>query len=871
METGQFGFPDNPWDQIAYLSASPANGGRFLEILSVNPISLAIKTSTPVSYEDTPCGYGISVGNFDHQQRDPLNSDQTQHNPNAQIAFMYGACDNGSKAINIYSADPHSFALTADSSMSLDGFPPDPTTFPPRLAFVAADLQGRSLILGEPSKVTISSTRQPEVVIGVPPMHVDFVSPEPGSPPQVMNLSAVPDGFSTTYQQESSTGNQSNTNNKTSWSFGAKETFSESVSFGDPDKGTGTRLKDTFTAAQNLKSASEKIHGTYQGKTFNLSATTGFGDEVSYTNSQFNIWIYPVVGQTTCPADKTCPPDQKVPLTIQFSAPSGDALIHAVQGQGLQWYQPPWEPGNVFSYPATLEQLKTIYPDLSQLTKGGVEIVTDTSTQTQKTTWAVTQKDAGSASFDQSYSFENNLSVTGSVGFKGAVNTSASATLDLSGSVGFTKLTDNTTNLGLSTGIQVSKPGGFPSFKNYGYSVAPYIMGTTQPGGVVDNQPLSGDVQTFGLLRALFTADPLAGSDGGFGAWWKEAYSLPDVAVNHPSRWDIIAGSGNPLPSNCVAGAKVDCAVLSKRSPDNPWLSVFHQMRGFFISNAAHPGQGPQLEQARAGDVLTLQARVYNYSFAPMPADTKVHVRFYFMPWNDTVPAGDSVLIGEQVLENPIPPFSDKFRAPLNWVLASAKFDTSAFEQTKDGNASLLFWVVVWAERPDGTLMSEMPGHGLTSIPGTLKSLSDVAEECQKDGNCYSNNLGLYHQIFRIASRNVVPGPLPGNSSVDIDKVTLSATQVAATDDIVISAALTATSGEASDVSVNFYDGDPEEGGRLFEVQSIPGFPQYEPYRIQTVYRAKTCGVHQLFVVVNAGTPSEVVRRAQPIRACAAQ
>jgi hypothetical protein len=378
-------------------------------------------------------------------------------------------------------------------------------------------------------------------------------------------------------------------------------------------------------------------------------------------------------------------------------------------------------------------------------------------------------------------------------------------------------------------------------------------------------------VQTFGLLRALFTADPLAGSSGGFGSWWKQAYDQPDVALNHPSRWDVMVGSGSPPPSNCVAGAKVDCAFLSKRSPDNPWLSVFHQMRGFFISNAAHPGQGPQLEQAKAGDVLTLQARVYNYSFAPLSAGSKVHVRFYFMPWNDTVPAGDSVLIGEDVLDNPIPPFSDEPGAPLNWVLASMKFDTNAFEHTRDGNASLLFWVVVWAER-DGSLMSEMPGHGLTSIPGTLKSLSDVAEECQppdanKNVSCYSNNLGLYHQIFRIASRNLVGGPLPGNSSVDIDKVTLSATKVAATDDIVISAALTATSGEASDVSVNFYDGDPEEGGRLFEVQSVPDIPQYEPYRIQTVYRAKTCGVHQLFVVVNAGTPSEVVRRAQPIRA----
>jgi len=868
IQTGQFGFPDNPYDQIAYNSAVPVPGGRFVAILSVDPTNLNIKTNALMSYEINPCGYGISVGNFDHRQADPLNPGQTQFNPNAQIALLSGACDNGGKSMDIYSVDPLSFELKHESFNLLSNLPSDPFNVPPRLAFVASDIQGRSITLGEPTKITISSNRQPSAVIGVPPMHVDFVSPDPVAkvPPQVVNLSAIPDGFSTTYQQDSSTGSGSNTSNKTSWSFGAKETVSASITLGDPDKGNGIREKDTFTAAQNLKGASEKVHGTYQAKTFNLSATTGFGDEVSYTDNQFNIWFYPVIGQTACLAGKQCPPDAQVPLTIQFSAPSGDALVHAAQGQALQWYQPPWEPGNIFSYPANLQQLNTIYPNLSQLTTGGLGVITDTSTITQKTTWAVTQKDAGSTSFDQNYSFENDLSVTGQWDLAGALKVGGSASLDLTGSVGFATLTENTTNLGLSTGVQVTKPGTFPDFRNYGYSVAPYIMGTTKPGGVVDSQPLSGDVQTFGLMRAMFTADPLAGANGGYGAWWKQAYDHPDVALNHPSRWDIVGGPISPLPSNCLAASKVDCAVLSRRSPDNPWLSVFHQMRGFFISNAAHPGMGPQIEQATAGDVLTLQARVYNYSFVPMPAGSKVHVRFYFMPWNQTVPAGDSTLIGEDVLD-PIPPFSDT-GASLNWVLAHTTFDTRAFAQTATGNASVVFWVVVWVQNADGSLMAEMPGHGLTRIPSTLKSLSDVPEECQSDGNCYSNNLGLYHQIFNItpATPTVAPGPLPATTSVDIDKVSLSAAQVGLTEYVVLSAVLTANGGDASGLSANFYDGNPEDGGQLFEVQNVPYVKRFLPYQIQTVYRAKTCGVHQLFVAINRGKPTEVVRRAQPVR-----
>jgi len=153
--------------------------------------------------------------------------------------------------------------------------------------------------------------------------------------------------------------------------------------------------------------------------------------------------------------------------------------------------------------------------------------------------------------------------------------------------------------------------------------------------------------------------------------------------------------------------------------------------------------------------VLTPQARVYNYSFAQMPAGTQVHARFYFQPMNGGIngasPVGDSVLIGEDIL-GPIPPFNDSGDT-LNWVLASTTFDTSKYSQTENGGAYLIFWVVVWMQAPDGTLVAEMPGHGLTAVPGKLKSLADVPEQCQGngDGNCYSNNAGFYKQIFFIA------------------------------------------------------------------------------------------------------------------------
>lgn len=867
VKNGKFGLPADPYDQVVFLFGRD-NGelgpdGKYLDILSIDPTTLAWTPSSLYDMSSLPCVFDVSVGNFDHQEPDPVSPGQTQHNVNDQIAALYGSCSNGPRNLAILNADPNKFSMSLASVKEL----PSSLNGLISLSFTESDTQGRSMILGEPTKITLSGSIQPSVVIGVPPMHVDFISPNPagGAPPQVMNLSAVPDGYRTTYDQEDSTNQKSGSKNTTSWSFGSKESASGSYTIGDPED-TGFNVTDTFKAAQNLKGAAEHDHGTSQRKAFDLSATTGFGDEVSYLDPEFNIWVYPVIGKTVCPAAKpNCPDSEKVPLTIQFSAPNGDALTHATQGQALQWYQPPWEPGNIFSYPANLQQLRSIYPNLHLLTNEGVEFLTDTSTVTEKTSWSVTTKDTATTSLDQNYSFENDFSYTQSVGVKDIATLAGTFKLDLSGSFGFSSLNKNTTDLGASTGVQVSKPGTFPTFQNYAYQVAPYLMGTTKPGGYVDSQPLSTDVQTFGLLRAMFTANPLASSAG---AWWQQAYSqAPDVALNHPSRWQITTPAlSNPIPPNCLAtgtgASQMDCAELTPRLPDNPWLSVFHQMRGFFISGALSPGQGPQLGQATAGDVLTLQARVYNYSLHEMPSGSQVHVRFYFMPWNvnNSVPAGDSVLIGEEEL-SPIPPFSDSPTA-YNSVLASTTFDTSKYEQTKNGAASIVFWVVVWVQTPDGKLMQEMPGHGLTTIPGTLKSLADVAEEG------YSNNVGLYKQIFYIAPpAGFVGAPPPaGPASIDISKVDLSADRINPHNTIVVSATLAAIDADASGVSANFYDGDPDKGGRLFDVERIPHIAEGDPHLVQTSYRTNTCGTHQLFVVVNKGKSSEAVRRAHPVR-----
>jgi len=315
----------------------------------------------------------------------------------------------------------------------------------------------------------------------------------------------------------------------------------------------------------------------------------------------------------------------------------------------------------------------------------------------------------------------------------------------------------------------------------------------------------------------------------------------------------------------------MDCASLQKGFPTNPFVSAFHIMRGFFITRALNPGQcdpdtegrcqGPQLSTAKAGDKLTLQSRVYNYSLADMPAGSQVHVRFYAQPWNQNMhtPIGDSVLINNaDVVLDPIPRFDDAPGAPLNWTLASTTFDTTPY-----GNQYLTFWVVVWMQHSSGNLVPELNEHGLKSIPGTLKSVADVQTEE------YSNNVGFYNSEFYVFPSQLAQdtGSLDGESAtIDIGKVDLSATRALAGQTVDVSALLSASGNSASGTTALFYDGDPHNGGTAFGLERSPYIAQDGTYQVLAPFHSYTCGTHQLFVVVDMDTPHEILRRANPVR-----
>ncbi len=139
--------------------------------------------------------------------------------------------------MNIYSVDNASLNVNGqpDSILDLTGKLVPGGARLTSWTFAATDLEGRSLLLGEPTIVDLTNTDQPSVVTAAPPMHVDFISPDPVDkvPPTVLNLSAVPDTFNNTYENDTSDQHPHTENQKTSWSWGAKESISGKNTIGD--------------------------------------------------------------------------------------------------------------------------------------------------------------------------------------------------------------------------------------------------------------------------------------------------------------------------------------------------------------------------------------------------------------------------------------------------------------------------------------------------------------------------------------------------------------------------------------------------------------------------------------------------------------
>jgi hypothetical protein len=269
-----------------------------------------------------------------------------------------------------------------------------------------------------------------------------------------------------------------------------------------------------------------------------LTVTTGNSDLVSYTEQTLTIYVYPVIGRTVYPSsNSTCADHEKVPLTVNFAGPDTVRPNSLADGNVLPWYQPPWMPGNVLSYPGHVAQLQAAAfkdpNDFQQLSQPG-RWGTGSGTDNARATWTAGSSTGITVGSTQNYSFETDISASGKFGLAGLSDTFVGVELDLSDS--FSNLTDTTTTLAKSQDIEFKRTATFEK-PTYEYFVWPYAFGKRQPEGVVDHKPLSTDIRTFSALRTAHVVDiPREGCCGYWTAWYGQA---PDVGLNQPVHWVV--------------------------------------------------------------------------------------------------------------------------------------------------------------------------------------------------------------------------------------------------------------------------------------------------------------------------------------------
>jgi hypothetical protein len=847
-------------------------------IVAFDPQALTLSVPASILFDDRTgplrCAYDVAVGRF---APDPTGSSSAPvYDFDLQVAVLGQTSQNCVQkdepaAVAIFDVtSARGFAFQAASTTTLNFSFGTQSNTNPLGVLVAADLQGRGMRLGPPEKVTIGSHTQPDIVLGLPPMHVDYIAPlEPfpgcasASEPCELNLTVYPSlppsassaAFNTAVSFSTTTQQTATRQSTTSYTFAEKTSATEKLVYGSP-----MASNVTVQATQALRSTHDtRVSSTFTGyakSTSTVQSTTGFADHVFFTTYDLNVYYYPVIGQSVCPAGATCPPASPVPLYVAFSGPDSVQPSDA-DATTQEWYQPAHEPGNVLSYPCDLPSIFALLPGLIPLSASPApwqEI--DVSTTAYGASWAGGTSQGQTSGTTNSHSTDWSVSVSGQASL-GFISGSASASFEEASSTSVSTVNTSTQGLDASTGMIVTRPA-FPQqvADDFFYWFGGYVMGVSPPLATLqtltptDEQGDPVSIASTGPLVVGFVANP-ARPQAAQAPWWPQAYSQPDVALNHPARWDWTK-STQTVSFNAPTSAP-------------PMEQDFYRMKGFYIVAGDVPAlpdgsfQGPALSQATAGDALRLVARVYNYSLAPMPAGTTLTVRFYLQQVSGGATIASAILINEVTGVPAIPPFpgsscsSDPDSpSPPNWVNVSTPFNTTGLTP-EDSPTQWIFWVVVWMEDQNGNLVAELPGHGLTASPASL-SFTDAS---QVPVEPYSNNVGLYGSY----SPFVINPPGQGTTPSAIERGDLaiaamtvggqaaSGMSIRLDRKVAVAVDLVAPRGDVGSHLVAFYDGVPGQGGRAFDVLRVAGVSTGTPYRARTYFRPETCGPRTLVAV----------------------
>jgi hypothetical protein len=850
------------------------------------------------------CMGDIAIGRFDPPSTTVNGVQTADFSLQLAIAGSSAFCDqdgSGSVGVGIYTvnvdnANVTPVTLTAKSSAFLTSANPAPDviewdpwpTYTKRhiipLALNAQDTQGRSVQLGQPT-VTRLHKREPNFIVESPAMHADWLGgasqgPDPAcdssslNPPCFFNISLEPSQFYTTYTGTNAASVSYETKATSSWSVGTKETFDMKVSYGIPEVDmvsfeTKQSLSYTYTGTATLDNTLN------QSVSRSIDTQTGIGDVVSYIDYWQNIYTYPVLNQYVCPADQPdCSPSQELPLVVNYAAPD-TVNYYYTDGSTEDWYQPVHEPGNIFSYPCSVDAATETYGDggatQSKLSADTSWWYNDTTQTTLTLGWAQNTGQSQSVGTNNQFATDFSETVTEKVG-PGMGADFISGALDINGSGSFGTLTTSSRTTSKTTNIGVIKPAFSVNVQNnYRYGFNAVILGVQStavqmPGyqtlpAYPDTQGYQTDpqVETGGPLAIRYLADPSAG--GTTYPFWKTYYGdLPDIAINRPRRFQETDGV-------------TDDYSLIPQAPtgSDPYYPVdygFYAMKGLFVTSQSDQSlpMGPSLETATDGDLLTVWARVYNFSLAKLPSGAVVKARFFRQELDNSkgqLVAGTLTQIGDDVkLSSGVDPFPNQdvngmvcSAQSQNWEMAKVDFDTDGL----GGSIGMdyLFWVVVWMEDASGQVLAERSDHGMQGSFDPKQTYSDLTK-VPVEG--HSNNVGLFNlsfHVFPLTQQEALAQSTAGQGDVATVQLTdfaSGATRVNLGEQTMLSVKSVAGDRAVGSHSVYFYDRqEGAEGGsisRAFGSEKIVHIGAGRSHLARVSYLPESCGVHTLVAKV---------------------
>ena len=440
-------------------------------------------------------------------------------------------------------------------SVYIDGFSPMPVaSLRAGSQLRAGDAFGDSVRVGVPSVARISSHTQPQIVVQAPPSLVDYVQPvsADSATPAIVNFTRAPNNYNAQVQFETSSEDTASTRHAHSFSASFTETLFGEVKLAVP-KLEGVDVKNQETWNQVNESWSNEQLGTYSVARMQTGTTAGADDQVWWTQDSGNIFSFPVIGETVCPAtldcndadpnttgctaaaagveltcsesgngcaclspgaasslcpaiptdvdDRTCTEQngnvcctlQQQPLNVQFTGPERVTRSSSA-GAPLEWYHPKHEPAQVLSYPSSTVLIEARLNGTAQPLANLDAFTTGTNETTETMSWTCGTTSSVSTGTTTRGSFETDTSLTlGTPNLstaQGGVNVGVSFDYQGSGSIA----NSNTSTVGqtASSSVALNLGGaGFLNAEQYSYSVEGSTFGTQKPVSVLDNPDLT--------------------------------------------------------------------------------------------------------------------------------------------------------------------------------------------------------------------------------------------------------------------------------------------------------------------------------------------------------------------------------------------